>query len=127
MANARRTRRAAGDLESAVLGVLWSASAPLTPAEILASVGDGLAYNTVHTILTRLVAKGLVVRAADGARHTYAPVLDAAQLAAVRMCRALEAGGDRGRVLRHFVTSLSGDDEQALRALLGGEEHDPAT
>ncbi len=125
MANLRPGRRSAGALESAVLGALWAADTPQTPAAILTSVGGGLAYNTVHTILTRLVDKGLVARTVHAGHRAYTPVLDAAQLAAQRMRRALEAGGDHTRVLQHFVTSLSSDEEQALRALLGHDRRDP--
>src|SRR5436190_1121592 len=46
-------RRAAGELEREVLGVLWASQRPLTPAEVQTAIGE-IAYNTVHTILTRL-------------------------------------------------------------------------
>ncbi|MEN3308545.1 MAG: hypothetical protein V7603_4747, partial [Micromonosporaceae bacterium] len=46
-------RRGAGELEAEVLGTLWGSKTPLTPAQLHVSLGGGLAYNTVHTILTR--------------------------------------------------------------------------
>ncbi len=111
-------RRAAGELESAVLTALWGADAPLTPTGLQAALGDDLAYNTVHTILTRLQDKGLVVRVTHQGRPAYTPAKDAAELAAERMRGALQAGGDRAEILQHFVTSLTRDEEQALRAAL---------
>ncbi|GIG59792.1 hypothetical protein Lfu02_41640 [Longispora fulva] len=111
-------RRAAGELESEALGALWAAAGPLTPAEVQAALGDGLAYNTVHTILTRLMDKGLVERITGDGRSRYSPVKDATQLAAERMRAALTTGGDRAGVLQHFVTSLSPEEETALRAAL---------
>jgi predicted transcriptional regulator len=115
-------RRAAGALEGEVLGALWAADQPLTPAELQASLGGGLAYNTIHTILTRLQDKGLVVRVREGGRSGYQPAKDAAQDAADRMRTALEGGRDRAEILQRFVTSLSPDDEQALRAALSEDE-----
>jgi predicted transcriptional regulator len=111
-------RRRAGELEGAALAALWAADAPLTPTQLHAGLGGTLAYNTVHTILTRLVDKGLVARVQHERRTAYSPVKDAAELAAERMRGALQAGGDRQLVLRRFVTSLDAEDERALRAVL---------
>jgi predicted transcriptional regulator len=119
-----RTRRAAGELEGEVLAALWAADQPLTPAQLQGQLEGDLAYNTVHTILTRLQDKQLVMRVRDGGRRAYAPVKDAAQLAADRMRDVLEGGRDRAQILQRFVTSLSPADEQALRALL---DRDPST
>jgi predicted transcriptional regulator len=115
-------RRAAGELEGEVLGALWAADGPLTPAQLQAALGTGLAYNTIHTILTRLQEKGLVIRVREGGRSGYQPAKDAAQDAADRMRTVLERGRDRAAILQRFVTSLSPDDEQALRAALGEDE-----
>lgn len=117
-----RTRRAAGELESDVLGTLWAAAAPLTPAQVHAALDGDLAYNTVHTILTRLYDKGLVRRVSRSGRRGYAPVRDAAALAADRMRDVLDRGGDRAQILHRFVTSLSSADEQALREALARED-----
>ncbi|WP_412537853.1 BlaI/MecI/CopY family transcriptional regulator [Longispora sp. K20-0274] len=111
-------RRAAGELESEALGALWAAAGPLTPAELQAALGDGLAYNTVHTILTRLMDKGLVERSTGDRRSRYSPVKNATQLAAERMREVLTTVGDRAEALQHFVTSLSPEDDRALRAAL---------
>jgi predicted transcriptional regulator len=116
-------RRAAGALEGEVLGALWAADGPLTPAELQTALGAELAYNTIHTVLTRLQDKGLVVRVREGGRSGYQPAKDAAQDAADRMRTVLEGGRDRAEILQRFVTSLSADDEQALRAAL--YEDDP--
>ena len=101
-----------------MLAALWAAASPLSPVEVRAALGGELAYNTVHTILTRLVEKALVRRRLVDGRRVYAPVQDAADLAAERMRHELAASGDRLGVLRRFVTALSDGDERALRALL---------
>lgn len=114
----KRPRRGPGELESEVLAALWTADGPRTPSQVHAELGDDLAYNTVHTILSRLQEKGLVVRGQHAGRSAYSPVKDAAQDAADRMRAALESGRDRREVLSRFVTALSTADERALRALL---------
>jgi len=111
-------RRGAGELESDVLGVLWAAAEPLTPREVRDELGRGLAYNTVHTILTRLQGKGLVERDVDGRGGRYRPVKDAAQVTVERMHAALDVGEDRAEVLLRFASSLGTEDEALLRALL---------
>ena len=119
-------RRAAGALESAVLGVLWHASAPLSPGEVretLArtdSAGASLSYSTVVTILTRLHEKGSLSRERDGRAFRYAPVSDEAGLAARRLSQLLDRSPDREAVLSRFVADLSERDEELLRSLLGG-------
>ena len=121
-------RRAAGALESAVLGVLWSASEPLSPGEVreklargeLADGGPTLSYSTVVTILTRLHEKRALSRQRDGRAYRYAPLADEAGLAARRLSQLLDRAADREAVLSRFVADLSERDEQVLRDLLGG-------
>lgn len=129
-------RRAAGALESAVLGVLWGASQALSPGEVReqlargAADGDELSYSTVVTILTRLHEKGALSRERDGRAFRYAPVSDEAGLAARRLSQMLDRAPDREAVLSRFVADLSAHDEQLLRDLLGGRDGaagDPGT
>ncbi|MET7885385.1 BlaI/MecI/CopY family transcriptional regulator [Streptomyces avermitilis] len=117
--NGRAERRGAGELESAALAALWATDQPLTPAEIQAEIGGGLAYNTVHTILKRLHDKGLVLRDADGRRGAYRPAKNAAELTADVMHEALDRGPDPIATLQQFVTGLSTEEKSTLRALLG--------
>lgn len=117
-----KPRRGAGELESDVLAALWATPSPLTPAQVQAAVPGGLAYNTVHTILTRLCDKGLVERCLTGRSTGYRPTKDAAELAAEQMRDALGRGADHGAVLQRFVTSLDPADEAALRKLLGDRQ-----
>jgi predicted transcriptional regulator len=113
-------RRGPGELEGDVLAALWAAAGPLSPAQVQAAVPGELAYNTVHTILTRLCEKELVERMRVGRGTGYRPTKDAAELAVKQMQAALGRGSDHGAVLQRFVTSLDAADEAALRALLTG-------
>lgn len=119
------SRRAAGQLESAVLAVLWEVGRPLSAGEVrdrLHRDGAGsaeLSYSTVVTILTRLHEKKSLSRQRDGRAFRYAPVADRAGLAARRLSALLDQSPDREAVLSRFVADLSDRDEQLLRGLLG--------
>ncbi|MDX3260658.1 BlaI/MecI/CopY family transcriptional regulator [Streptomyces sp. MI02-2A] len=119
----RVERRSAGELESEVLATLWATEQALTPAEIQAEIGGGLAYNTVHTILKRLYDKGLVLRDVDGRRGAYRPSKNAAELTAEAMHEALDRGPDPIATLQQFVSGLSPEEERALRGFLDGSPH----
>jgi predicted transcriptional regulator len=116
------SRRAAGELESAVLGVLHAAGIPLSPGTVRERLGGDLAYTTVVTILSRLHAKGVLERARAGRAYLYAPVADEPGLAARRMATVLAGEADREAVLARFVSGLSESDEQLLRRMLGTED-----
>lgn len=153
------SRRGAGELESAVLAVLWSADGPLSPGEVRDRLGGGgepggpaaeraaagdhategsepghheepapdpadLSYSTVVTILSRLHDKGALSRRKDGRAFRYAPVADAAGLAARQLSALLDRQSDRQAVLARFIADLSDSDEALLRELLGPETRD---
>lgn len=120
---ASATRRAAGQLESEVLAALWAAPTALTAGGVQLVLGDGLAYNTVQTILVRLLDKGLVDRVGAGRAHAYSPTKPAEDLVAERMNALLAQGPDRQAVLQRFVTSLNREDERVLRAMLEQDRH----
>lgn len=117
-------RRERGELANEVLAALSAADAPLTPAEVLAELGDGLAYTTVMTTLARLHDKGAVTRARSGRAFAYAPA-DAAMVTARRMRAVLESGADaadREVVLARFVDELDPAEVPVLSRLLSEAE-----
>ncbi|WP_369201667.1 BlaI/MecI/CopY family transcriptional regulator [Streptomyces sp. PU-14G] len=117
-ARERGHRRGQGELEATVLTALHAAPGPVTAAWVREQLGGGLAYTTVVTILTRLLAKRAVTREKAGRSFVWTPAADAAGLAAHRMRQVLDNESDRGTVLTRFVTGLTDDDEQLLRSLL---------
>jgi predicted transcriptional regulator len=123
----RARRRGQGELEALVLSVLRAADGPATAGWVQERLGGGLAYTTVITILTRLLAKGAVTRERAGRSFAWTPASDEAGLAAHKMRKVLDAESDREAVLASFVTGLGPDDERLLRDLLdqsrsGGED-----
>ncbi|WP_371619120.1 BlaI/MecI/CopY family transcriptional regulator [Streptomyces sp. NBC_00454] len=121
MGDTNAERRPAGELEAAVLAALWAAGTPLTPVRMQDALGGTLARTTVTTILSRLYDKGTVDRIRSGRGFAYLPIEDASGLTARRMHAELEKTRDRGAVLTRFVSRLSDEDEQLLRALLEGD------
>lgn len=115
----RPRRRGQGELEAQVLSALREADGPATAGWVQERLGAGLAYTTVITILTRLLAKDAVTRERSGRSFVWTPVSDQAGLAAHKMRRLLDGESDREAVLASFVTSLDPDDEKLLRDLLG--------
>lgn len=122
----RERRRGQGELEGQVLGALREADGPVTATWVQERVGGDLAYTTVVTILTRLLAKDVVARERQGRSFLWTPTADVARLAALRMRRLLDGERDREAVLASFVTALPPGDEQVLRALLDAAEPGPA-
>jgi predicted transcriptional regulator len=114
-------------LEDAVLEALWAAPEPLTPTGVQAILGGALAYNTVHTVLSRLRDKGLVARTTVNGHAAYTPTQNPIELAAAQMYSLVRHGRDRIAILHQFVNSLSADDESVLRAALDGEAFGNAT
>lgn len=112
-----RRRRDRGGLENEVHAVLASSDVPLTPRQVQDALGRDLAYTTVMTALSRLHAKGTLVRRPSGRAFAYAPA-DAAARAAAQMLKVLDTSGDRDAVLARFVSELPEDDAPALRRLL---------
>jgi predicted transcriptional regulator len=102
------------------MATLWASDAPMTAADVQIAVGDGLAYNTIQTILTRLLDKGLLLRRPAGRGHAYWPAQDAAAYAAEQMRATLAGRPDRWAVLQQFAAGLDETDASALRALLDG-------
>ncbi|MEU9371939.1 BlaI/MecI/CopY family transcriptional regulator [Streptomyces avermitilis] len=117
-------RRGQGALEAEVLAALRQAPGPATAGWVQERLGGDLAYTTVMTILTRLHAKGAVVRERAGRSFEWTPVADESGLAALRMRKVLDGESDREAVLASFVTALSPRDERLLRDLLAQAPHE---
>jgi predicted transcriptional regulator len=68
-----------GDLQLAIMKVLWEAGAA-TVAEVHKALGPGadLAYTTVATMLRKMEARGLVRHREEGRRFVYEPAVSEA-------------------------------------------------
>lgn len=109
-----------GELEAAVMQVVWDRGGWLTPGEVheVLDAQRPLAYTTVMTILVRLWQKGRLERQRDGRSYAYRPLQTREEYAASRMGEVLVGAGDRPAALSHFVRRLSGADRAQLRRML---------
>lgn len=109
-----------GPLEAEVMGVLWSADAPLAVREVLAVLNAGrgapLAYTTVMTVMSRLARKGVLARSRSDRQFVYAPL--AADTAEIAVRGVLEEFGDAA--LARFVERVEMDPglRERLRRLM---------
>ncbi len=94
----------------------------------LAARGHDLAYNTVQTLLNRLVDKGHVTREKEGRAFLYRPVLrrPAATGRAVRSLLQRFFGGSPEALVKHLVESnLEAEELDRLQRMIearSGEE-----
>lgn len=111
-----------GDLERAIMELLWERGQPATVREVLRelSAERDLAHTTVMTVLDRLDRKGLVHRERVGRAWQYQPAASRETYIAELMLTALELTGDRDAALTHFAQSVSGEEAEVLRSALGG-------
>jgi predicted transcriptional regulator len=111
-------RRDPGTLEAEILGLLSRSSDPLSPGEVRSLLDDEIAYTTVTTVLTRLMAKGLIRRSGGGRGYVYEVAVDESAIVAERMHGDLRLAGNRTGALQHFVSELDDEEAAALRRLL---------
>lgn len=120
--SARAVRRL-GELEQAVMDVLWSADPDAW--HTVREVQDGLsgrdaAYTTVMTVLDRLAKKGVVLQERAGRAYRYRAAASRSELTADFMHNTLASFGasERRSALVAFVADADADDLDALREAL---------
>jgi predicted transcriptional regulator len=113
-----------GELERAVMDVLWGAPAPVTAREVAGALTSReLALTTVLTVLSRLETKGYVRRTRDGRAHHYEPTATREDHVAVLMHEVLGAATDRNAALARFAGQVSREDAEALQSALAEALH----
>ncbi|MFI7215273.1 BlaI/MecI/CopY family transcriptional regulator [Micromonospora maritima] len=115
-----------GDLERAVMDVLWDSASAASDGVTVREVADALdgrelAYTTVMTVLDRLAGKGMVQREREGRAWRYRPAATREAHIAQLMLDALDLGGSRDAALVRFARSVTGTEADVLRAALAAE------
>jgi predicted transcriptional regulator len=106
-----------GELESAIMDVLWRTEEPAKVRDVLDRLtGRTLAYTTVMTVLDNLYRKGWVQRERDGKAFRYRPALSRDEAAARTMRAVLESSGDPEAALLHFASTASDREVELLRS-----------
>lgn len=111
------------DAEHAVMEVLWRA-APLTAQEVANGIAPDREWSlqTVKTLLSRLLAKGVIAHDADGRRYQYRPVIAREAYLASESRRLVDRlfGGRISPLVAHLADSkqLSDADIAEIESLL---------
>jgi len=111
-----------GDLERAVMDVLWASPEHLTVRQVherLAPDRD-LAYTTVMTVLDRLSKKKVVTRTRDGRAWQYRPAASREEMTAASMRTTFEEldADDRKSAMLHFLGGASDTEIAQIQAAL---------
>lgn len=106
-----------GDLESAIMDVLWQSDEALRVRDVLARLESerSLAYTTVMTVLDNLHTKDMVVRDRVGRGYSYRATRSREETAAGLLRQVLRASGDAEQVMLHFASSATEDESRILR------------
>ena len=108
-----------GELERAVMDVLWESAEPLTVRQVGARLTDrDLAHTTVMTVLDRLAKKGFARRQRDGRAWRYCAAEDQETYITELMMYAVDQTGDRSAALTSFARRVSDSEAQVLRRAL---------
>ena len=114
-----------GELERAIMDVLWETSSPLTVREVSEHLTErDLAHTTVMTVLDRLAKKGFARRERSGRAWHYRAAESREAYVTELMLSALDQTGDRQAALARFVRSVSDSEARALRSALEAFEND---
>ena len=124
MQEERSTVATLGELERAVMDVIWDHGDSVTAYDVK-DVLDGSrdrppAVTTLLTVLSRLARKGLVESDRSARPHRYRAVASREDYIAELMHEVLRVSQDRNAVLARFVGGVSKDEAAALRSLLTG-------
>ena len=111
---------AGGELEAAVMDVLWDRGGWVTVAEVheVLSAARPLKYNTVLTIVGRLFEKERLERQRDGRAYAYQPLQTREEFTASRMEHVLGETAARPAALATFVEQLDDADMSQLRRIV---------
>ena len=115
-----------GELETAVMEVLWRHTGPLRVRDVLEALSTQrkLAYTTVMTVLDNLHRKGWVTRELDGRAYRYVAKTGREDAVAQALRELLDSATDPESVLLKFARSVSARESEVLRKALGGSAAD---
>jgi predicted transcriptional regulator len=109
-----------GDLEAAVMDVVWDAPGPVRVREVSDRLNRdrSLAFNTVQTVMDNLFRKGWLGRGKVGRAYSYRPARSRDDYAAALVSEALQSARQPAATLMRIVGDLDQAEVDALRAAL---------
>ena len=105
-----------GQLESAIMEVIWSQERPLVVREVRERLQypRPVAYTTVMTVMTILHGKGVLRREKQGRAWRYWPAETREEHDARLMAEVMRSGGNHRVTLRRFLERVSDEELQSL-------------
>lgn len=108
-----------GELEHAIMDVLWATTESLTARDVRDALADrDLAATTILTVLSRLEGKGLVMRDRSARAHRYRPTDGRDVHVATLMRQALDTAPDSDAALARFADAVTPQEAAALAEAL---------
>jgi predicted transcriptional regulator len=106
-----------GELEMAIMDVMWAAESPCMVREVRERLryDRPVAYTTVMTVMDILYRKGVLQRVKHGRAWRYWPVERREEHDARVMTEILRSGGDEELTMRRFLERVSDDEMERLR------------
>jgi predicted transcriptional regulator len=110
-----------GDLERAIMDVMWAAERPFAVRDVRERMdySRNVAYTTVMTVMDILHRKGVLRREKHGRAWRYWPVEAREEHDARLMAEVLRSGGNRVITMRRFLERVSDDEMESLRRAVG--------
>jgi len=109
-----------GELEMAIMDVMWAADSPCVVREVRErlSYDRPVAYTTVMTVMDILYRKGVLRRTKHGRAWQYWAVEQREEHDARVMTEVLRSGGNEELTMRRFVERVSDDEMERLRTAM---------
>jgi predicted transcriptional regulator len=106
-----------GQLESAIMDVIWAGTRPYSVREVRERMeyGRPTAYTTVMTVMGILHGKGVLHREKQGRAWRYWPTESKAEHDARLMAEVLRSGLDHRLTFRRFLERVSEDEMASLQ------------
>ena len=107
-----------GELESAIMDVLWDSDRAYLVREVRErlSYNRPLAYTTVMTVMNILYGKGVLCREKQGRAWRYWPTESREEHDARLMAEVLRSGGNEHITMMRFVERVSDEERESLRS-----------
>jgi predicted transcriptional regulator len=106
-----------GELESAIMDVVWASDRAYLVREVRErlSYNRALAYTTVMTVMNILYGKGVLCREKQGRAWRYWPAESREEHDARLMAEVLRSGGNEHITMMRFVERVSDEERESLR------------
>jgi predicted transcriptional regulator len=115
-----RPVRPLGDLEAAIMELLWDAPGPRRVRDVVVDLHPDrpLAYTTVMTVMDNLHRKGWLTRERDGRAWSYQAAGTRHAYSAQLMSEVLAHSSDRAGALAQFAEQIDPADAETLARAL---------